>query len=405
MAVGPDSRKLRAVVLIALSLGIAGVAGTIYSAPQLKPSAQNVAVPTPTPLETAQGQRATYDFLTPSLGWAVIQSQGANYVWIFRTDDGAKIWTRTAVIRIQTVDLVQAFQFFDRTNGYLVVGGFVAVTAVAAQADFHVYRTQDGGANWKVGQAPDPQVASYTMTDPLHGWATFTDVSATRLFATSDGGESWSRLPDLPAGRIPIFRGAAEGWMSGDSSAGPPAVYSSADGGLTWTPHVVPQPLAGMSGAGLPPAAGGFVGLTGVTLLPGSGVLVNVEQPCSSKQTCSETGPLVYTSFDEGTTWHPVTTPPGADFAGITYQDGHHWWVMQNNSLWKTADAGQSWQLVSDRVIYDHLLPTIIDGSRAWVQILLTDDSHAGHSLSAWELEVTTDGGVKWNQVSVPVAG
>lgn len=398
-----NSRKLRAVGLVAVSFVVAGVVVAIYGAPDLKPSTHYAPVPTPSPVETAQGQRATYDFLTPSLGWAAIQSQGSADVWVFRTTDGAKTWRQSAVIHGLAVAEVQLLQFFDRSNGYLQAGGFIAVTAVSAEPDFRLYRTRDGGVTWIATRSPDPQVATFAFSDPLHGWATAATDSGSRLFATADGGVSWSRLPDLPAGGTPVFRSPTEGWMSGDPSTAPQEVFSSADGGYSWTPHVLPQPLAGMARGGSP-QAGGYAGLTGLTLLPGSGVLVNVEQPCFSKQQCSQSSPLAYTTFDRGTTWNPVSAPPGGDFAAVSYQDGHHWWVIQSNSLWKTADAGQTWKLISDRVIYDHLLPTIIDGDHAWVQILLTDDTHPGRPQSAWELDMTGDGGVRWNQVSVPVA-
>jgi photosystem II stability/assembly factor-like uncharacterized protein len=398
-----DSRKLRAVVLIVVSITIAGVVGAVYGAPHLHPTAQNAAPPTPTPVETAQGQRATYDFLTPSLGWAVIEAQAANYVWIFRTTDGAKIWRQTAVVRTQTADMVQAFQFFDRTSGYIVVGGFVAVDANTSKPDYRAYLTRDGGAHWTAVASPDPQATYFDFTDAIHGWAISTTAAGSRFYATRDGGQSWSRLPDLPDNRAPLIRTSTEAWMSGDPT-GPPQVLTSVDGGVTWVLHSLPQPLSGMSLGPLPRAGAGSSQLSQLVLLPGSGVLAYIEPLCQTKD-CFQYGPAAYTSFDGGVTWNRATDPPGGDFASLSYLDGHHWWSIEGNSLWKTADAGQSWSLASDRVIYDHLAPTILDANHAWVQMQVTDDTRQGRTQTAWELDMTTDGGVHWTPVSVPVAG
>jgi photosystem II stability/assembly factor-like uncharacterized protein len=395
-----EARKLRAAVLIALSLTIAGVVGAIYASPHLLPSPAYLVAPTPTPVQTTQGELVTFDFLTPTAGWAAASAAGTTSVLIFRTSDGGKSWVWTAEIGGLSGTEVNEFHFFDRATGYIAIG------AIAPNAGLNVFQTRDGGAHWSSLQSPDPLVRRMTFSDEMDGWATAGDQGS-HLFSTHDGGQSWTRLPDLPPLRTAVFRSPTEGWLTGDASTGPAEVLTSSDGGVTWQPHVLPQPPSGMfTGPSLDPAAGPPAGFTVITLLPGSGVLVYEEPSCQSNTPCPTFGPAEFASFDLGATWRYVPPAPGGDYTTIAFQDAHSWWVIQANNLWKTADAGATWRLVSSAVMYDHLSPRILDAQHAWAQIVFTADTAGrGRSFSASELDMSSDGGVHWTQVSVPVAG
>src|SRR5437867_1819019 len=89
---GPDKRAQRAVLLIAAALTAIVLAGVLYLR-AVGPA--STGVPTPTAIPMMSGPySATYDFITPSSGWALVLDYGkfsttlSTRFWIFKTTDG-----------------------------------------------------------------------------------------------------------------------------------------------------------------------------------------------------------------------------------------------------------------------------------------------------------------------------
>ena len=76
--------------------------------------------------------------------------------------------------------------------------------------------------------------------------------------------------------------------------------------------------------------------------------------------------------------------------------------MIRTNTLYKTADAGESWSVVSNHILYDHLWPTILDANHAWAMVQAETDN-GQRSSRGWSLEVTSDGGLTWKDAAVPV--
>jgi hypothetical protein len=94
------------------------------------------------------------------------------------------------------------------------------------------------------GAEPIPQAVYFA--DPEHGWALAEEGDEPHprpaLFATSDGGRSWTRSPisigSRYAGPI-VFSSARDGWLAEE---GPdPALYRTRNGGRTWTEVRLPR--------------------------------------------------------------------------------------------------------------------------------------------------------------------
>jgi photosystem II stability/assembly factor-like uncharacterized protein len=97
-------------------------------------------------------------------------------------------------------------------------------------------------------------------------------------------------------------------------------------------------------------------------------------------------------SFDRGLTWTEVLLPPGAFFYfDIAYQDAVHWWAIGKGSLWKSSDAGQTWQ----ETLPDVPLP-------APYQLHVFDSKHAWARVYPSLAMVTNDGGLSWTRVIPP---
>jgi photosystem II stability/assembly factor-like uncharacterized protein len=177
----------------------------------------------------------------------------------------------------------------------------VASASGWAQTNRGVYWTDDGGASWRditpeAGRPVFPQAVEFA--DPEHGWAVAEEGSEPHprpaLFATSDGGRSWTRTPisigsrysqvgdayfsavgphrvfalvresrntafsvgymfesrdggrhwhELPerpphAGPI-VFTGARDGWLAEEGPE--PTLYRTRDGGRRWTEVDLPR--------------------------------------------------------------------------------------------------------------------------------------------------------------------
>ena len=367
---GAGRRARSALPVIAVALVTILVAAFLYLRPALPSTAQpRVATNGPTAFTLDPSYQVSYDFVAPSVGWAAIvrtAPAGVEY-WIFVTADGARHWQVLSWGSMDRADATVELHMFDRAHGYVVV------------ARRHMEATSDG-ANWDLMPLPAAHEVELAFADPRHGWFTGTvdgtPAGNVAFFATSDGGANWAPLPAAPGGGF-AFRNASEGWAAVSTDSGG-IVYSTHDGGLSWTAHQLPHDNSG---------EGKGVGNTGVRLLPGRGILATV-------------GTLVVSSFDGGQTWRRVNVPAEAAFNDIAFQDATHWWVMPSGNLFKTADGGQTWTHVSLQFDDWQYRLQVVDAQHAWARLDLsvgTQDPTRGTALA-----FTNDGGRHWDYAHVP---
>jgi photosystem II stability/assembly factor-like uncharacterized protein len=145
-----------------------------------------------------------------------------------------------------------------------------------------LFVTDDGGATWKPQPLPLalvnlscpceqdlPQFADDAHGFTIRGASSVTQYSPRdpqdhlALFATDDGGASWSARPLPGAGQMRIgFRDAQHGWVIAASASAlqepvgrsdapnlPLPLYVTSDGGRTWTRVATTQPLQSSAGA------------------------------------------------------------------------------------------------------------------------------------------------------------
>lgn len=363
----------------------ASIVAAVYLWPVVsRPPAPVAAVAAPA-TETVPGESVQFDFLNPSLGWAAATMEGQHSLWIYSTTDGARTWHRSGAINdLVNPSPVSSLQLFDRTHGLLILA-----------PDLLAYRTSDGGRTWAMVRTPDGSIG-VQFVDPLHGWAqgAFKPDGTTSLLSTVDGGRMWIRLPDPPAvtGQ-PVFRSVAEGWWGSPSLSA--RVLRTDDGGLSWTADSLPVPAL--------PAVQGYEAGTTVTLLPGNGVVARAFPACIQTP-CVKYVEADFVSLGPGSSWRWMNTPPNTAYDDVSFQDSTHWWLITGGNLYKTADAGDTWRLVSNRIEYDTLKPTILDSNHAWVELQSQNDISPGQRPSVgWSLVMTADGGLSWKDVTVPV--
>src|SRR5665213_1095504 len=159
-----SARGRQALGLMALGVVVIVGASLVYLYPTLS-SKRRTASPTinPPPI-SRQGDLVSYDFVTPSIGWAlhvaVGPAGGQGQFWVFRTVDGAKHWQKQLTGQSNLVG-PQSVQFFDKANGF--------ITVVSGPTEL-LYRTTDGGAHWNPVALPGPQIGVVAFSDPSNGW-------------------------------------------------------------------------------------------------------------------------------------------------------------------------------------------------------------------------------------------
>jgi photosystem II stability/assembly factor-like uncharacterized protein len=117
-----------------------------------------------------------------------VQTDAANAFWVYATADSGRSWTPVSRVPAGFGDVV----FLDRQKWLSVDGPELA-------------ETSDGGHNWTRSPSTGlPGAALLSMADGLRGWALVpmsvclafkSDCqSRTGLYATADGGRSWTEL-------------------------------------------------------------------------------------------------------------------------------------------------------------------------------------------------------------------
>jgi photosystem II stability/assembly factor-like uncharacterized protein len=296
-------------------------------------------------------------------GWALVWSANPGvaadnaYILLARTTDGARTWSdvtpAAARPMLTTLYSYQALDPVDGDHAYLAVSRATSGDDPASATA--VFATADGGRTWTESAVfqTSAQAARLSFADASHGWLllgpTFTGPGqpVTWLYRTSDGGLRWSPAATVaPPGNYgsnsfcePLnltLLTAATGWVT-IGCRGQPEFLVSHDGGGSWAAQPLPLP------AGTLGTAGGPAFLTGPQFAGGTGFLTVAPPPPGT--------PSLLDTRDGGQTWQLLTLPTGAgqypQVNFFTPADGVLVTAGPQQALgavfYVTADGGQSW--------------------------------------------------------------
>ena len=234
---------------------------------------------------------------------------------IFRTDDGAKSWTR---------------QDAGTKRPFLSLACIDANSAWASTTQGTMYHTVDAGKTWsKVDTGSDKHVFTLKFPTALrgHGGGDFG-----RMIHTEDGGKTWTKsqvpidiaLPEsaldtgVDPGDVNLY-GLSYGtpdltWLVGEFGIG----MHSTDGGLTWKQQKTPVETT-LFGVYFKDAHSGWI-------VGGDATLLHTE--------------------DGGLTWMPQHSPVSARPLFDVMVSGQTGWIVgESGTMLKSNDGGMSWQL------------------------------------------------------------
>lgn len=172
------------------------------------------------------------DFVNRRYGW-IQRSQ-----WLYRTTDGGRSWTRAQLPgrrvshrRFGLPDFARDMSFVNRTVGFLTTSrGYPH----GGPGPIRLLATDDGGATWQV-RGPLPSGAFFAQFDNARTGFTRT---ASAVYSTTDGGRTWSPIQPSPpcpgsleGGR---FGGNLQIWRCGTS------LHVTTNGGSSWNVRRAP---------------------------------------------------------------------------------------------------------------------------------------------------------------------
>ncbi len=367
MAMGTRPGQLLILGLAVLALVLAGCQ---------EPRRQSLSLPT-------EARVVSLSFVDADHGWLVAADCGqqpatptnACRAILYATVDGGRSWSPGARILITPRKL----QFTDRSSGWLI--GSIGRDCGRSTCPNVVMRTVDGGRTWERASTTSVNLVDLSFTSPRDGWVLGEDCTAGAacrpvLLSTRSAGETWMNQ-DLPLtgrgfridridtatglvggiadGQAALLmtrddgvhwermstpcRGVAlalafdspdRGWLycSTESNGRPDvgAVYRTADGGRVW------------KAAGLP--AGNGAEPESNATEPAIAV------PSSDSAWVLDARGAAHVTRDGGETWSRPPTP-GAPLATIFFLDSTHGWAAGGQTVWRTVDAGSSWERIS----------------------------------------------------------
>lgn len=347
-----------------------------------------------------------------SVAWAWTQGENTGSPQgIELTVNGGKTWADVTPsgLGTQTGDhFITGFYALNATHAWVTYGG------IAENARQTIATTSDGGRRWTVvsHEPPSPwngavYPCSLDFATAADGWCEATPVvtysnEAVYLYRTTDGGKQWKLIFDTPlsgstkAGSLPLsgdkniqFTSPTVGWAVMDSYGKPTApLYETLNSGKTWVRRTVAnapgQTADGALFAGQPLVKGakGAVGYTMTGL------------------TSSATGlkTVVYYTTDNGAAWHPVTPPGKPEGWVVDAITPVSWRLVQGNHILATDNAGRTWRTITSNVSFD-VYYSYLDPTPPVVNFAT---SKTGWIVTSTSLYRTVNGGSTWRKVTVP---
>jgi photosystem II stability/assembly factor-like uncharacterized protein len=264
-----------------------------------------------------------------------------------RSDDGGNTWVRVPWTGNETAcaNKIAAVDFPTSNAGYLLL------------ADGTILRTIDGGRTWGRAGAP-----SGTPTAIAFSSATVGLAAGAGIFRTADGGSRWSPVDPAAASVASISVADPTHVLAVNSPAS--MLYSSGDGGLTWS-STNPTGTVGENTAKL---------------------------ACASATNCllaTVGGQLLHTG--DGGTSFGVVGPPGLTLFGVAFANPSQAAAVGDEGIPAvSSDGGAMFSAVGGR------LPSGFHRLRVTSATLATMSGPAG------QLALTVNGGQSWAALVTP---
>src|SRR5437588_2567079 len=307
-----------------------------------------------------------------------------NGTGLYRTDDWGAHWQTVSPSVPNPGAALLAATFTDSRHGW------AAAAVPEGNLRVTVYRTADGGRTWTTSLVPATFSDGFgeshlSFSDAAHGWLVVDlphggAAGMAAVFATADGGGSWTRLANAPTVSGVRFQGLSAGW--GVDVAG--RLYRTTDGGRTWEDAPLPVPVD------LP----AFFGSEGVAL--GSG----------------PSGLVVMVTHDSGSTWSARPGPAGIDASHygsplmipLAVINPRQWVIFPGPAFYQSADAGGTWQALRPNRAWPVAAAALFTSpSDGW--IVVTQGTCQGVKSDCVQqsmLLATHDGGHTLSQVTAP---